>query len=961
MTSDRWEHIFTLFDAALARPETERAAFLTDQCREDAHLRQEVESLLSAHGDAEGFLSGRPARAVAANVDQSQPAPPSLTRGMRLGVFDIESIVGSGGMGEVYRARDTRLDRLVAIKVLSPEAATDPRGRARFAHEARAIARLSHPRICALHEMGHHDGVDFLVMEYLDGETLGARLRKGPMPLTQVLRTAVEIAEALAAAHAQGIVHRDLKPSNVMLTAGGAKLLDFGLARLRDPTVSGLSPASPAFFSSHTAPGLIAGTLPYMAPEQLEGKDVDARADIFAFGAVLYEMITGRKAFEGTSQASVISAILSSDPPAVAVLQPSTPPALDQVIHNCLAKDRNDRWASAHDLWLQLNWIAGHPSTVTAAAGIAQNRRRELVAWTIATTAGLALLGLWASGLQHPTTDIRAHVSSAVPPPGVSFETDEAPAISPDGRRLLFVGHDASGKQLLYALPLDVATPAQPLANTDGASLPFWSPDSRSVGFFGQGKLKTVDVATGQVRTLADAGQARGGTWNRDDVILFAPRPGTGLYRISAAGGQPTPVIIDRGGGLFPWFPSFLSDGKHFLLFSASAGQPEKAGVFVASLDSSSAKRLITARSRAVRGPPGHLLFWREGALLAQAFDERTLDVRGNPVLVANGVGLNPVTNQGQFSVSDSGTLVFFAGAVGESELVWVNRSGQQIMPAGPKGVFNSLSLSPDATSVVYDQAEPRNRTFDLWRLDFARGIPSRLTFHPSHDLFPLWSPDGTRIAFNSIRDPPPQLYELNANSAGTEKILLKTTLPAGPSGWSTDGTLLIYDITDPQTGGDIWALPLIGKAEPRPVVRTAADEHSGTLSPDGRWLAYISNETGDYEVYAESFPATGFKRQLSTQGGFEPQWRRDGKELFYLAPNRTLMAVGVKSTPTTLEVSPPEALFATRIKWMEIQAEAHHFAAAPDGQRFLISSATDEARSVPVTIMLNWSAALKK
>jgi serine/threonine protein kinase len=539
MTSDRWEHIFALFDAALARPEAERAAFLADQCGEDAHLREEVESLLAAHGDAEGFLSSRPPRASAANVDQSGLSPPSLTRGMRLGVFDIETFVGAGGMGEVYKARDTRLDRHVAIKVLLPDAAIDPRGRARFAHEARAIARLSHPRICSLHEMGHQDGVDFLVMEYLEGETLATRLRKGPMPLTQALRTAVEIAEALAAAHAQGIVHRDLKPSNVMLTAGGAKLLDFGLARLRAAAEAALSPASRGFPSRETGPGLIAGTLPYMAPEQLEGKDADARADLFAFGAVLYEMISGRKAFEGTSQASVISAILSSDPPSVTVLQPLTPAALDHVIHNCLAKDRNDRWASAHDVLLQLAWIAGHSSAVTVAAGVAPKRRREFLAWTIAAMAGLALVVLWAWSLRRPTLDMRTHVSSALPPPGVSLETDEAPAISPDGRRLLFVGHDSTGKQLLYTLALDVSSPAQALANTDGASLPFWSPDSQSVGFFGQGKLKTVDIETGQIRTLADAGGARGGTWNRDDMILFAPRPATGCIAFPQRAASP--------------------------------------------------------------------------------------------------------------------------------------------------------------------------------------------------------------------------------------------------------------------------------------------------------------------------------------------------------------------------------------------------------------------------------------
>jgi len=956
MAADRWEHVFALFDAALARPEADRAAFLSSECSGDAHLRQEVESLLAAHGDAHGFLSGR-RLGTGADVDQSGPASPILTPGMRLGVFEVESFVGAGGMGEVYRARDTRLDRLVAIKVLSPDAATDPRARVRFAYEARAVARLSHPRICALHDMGHHDGVDFLVMEYLEGETLAARLRRGPLPLGEAMHAALEIGEALAAAHAQGIVHRDLKPSNVMLTKGGAKLLDFGLARLRPP--AGADPSRPAgaLTGTHTMPGLIMGTLPYMAPEQLEARDVDARADIFAFGTVLYEVITGRKAFEETSQARLISAILSSDPPAISVLRPLTPPALDRVIRTCLAKDRDDRWASVHDVLLQLEWIAHEGSAVAVPGDGIGNRRRDLLAWTVAAMAVLAAVVLWGWALRRPTPAVRTQVLSVLAPPGASLATNEAPAISPDGRRLVFVGFDATGKQLLYARALDVATSAEPLANTDGASLPFWSPNSQSVGFFAQGRLKRVDIGTRQIQTLADAGGARGGTWNQDDVILFVPRPGTGVYRVSAAGGQPTPVKIDAEGA---WFPSFLPDGRHFLFFSPAPAQPENAGVFVASLDSSAAKRLVTTRSHAVYATPGYLLFWREGALLAQAFDARALEVRGNPLSVANGVGLNSVTNQGLFSVSDTGTLVFFAGAVGQSELVWVDRAGRRIGEPGPTGIFNSLSLSPDATSVVYDQAEPRNRTLDLWQLNFARGVPSRLTFHPSHDMFPLWSPDGTRIVFSSLREPPPQLYELSANGAGTEKLLLKTNFPKGASGWSSDGRLLVYDTMHPQTSGDIWALPLVGKREPYPVVRTAADEHYGTPSPDGRWLAYISNETGTYEVYVEAFPATGFRRQVSTLGGFEPQWRRDGNELFYRAPNQTLMAVEVKSNPTTLEFSPPRALFATRMQWMEIQAAAHHYAAAPDGQRFLMISATDEAQSSPITVMLNWTGALK-
>ena len=960
MAADRWEHAFALFDAALGRPEVERDSFLARECGADHALRDDVQSLLAAHGEAEGFLSNRPHRTGETTGEQSGPSTRTLTPGRRLGVFEVERYLGAGGMGEVYSARDTRLDRRVAIKVLSSEAATDPRGRARFVYEARAIARLSHPRICALHDIGHHDGIDFLVMEYLEGETLAARLRKGPMSLAQAMETSIEIAAALAAAHAQGIVHRDLKPANIMLTEGGAKLLDFGLARLRAGDAFRSSSATDTFSISQTAPGSVIGTLRYMAPEQLEGKEVDARVDIFAFGAVLYEMVTGRKAFDGTSQPSVMSAILSSDPPTVATLQPLTPPALEQVIRTCLAKDREDRWASAHDVVLQLEWIARDRSQVAAPATVVgRMRHRDLLAWIVAALAVAAAAVLWATGARRSPSDAALHVLSVPAPPGSTFATAEAPAISPDGGRLAFVGHDAAGRRLLYVRALDAFGAAESLAGTDGASMPFWSPDNRWLGFFAQGKLKTVEVATSRVQTLADAAGARGGTWNRDGVILFVPRPGDGPYRIPASGGEAAPVLMEGSRRSGYWYPAFLPDGRHFLFFDPQNNQPENAAVFVGSLDPSTPKRVVRARSGAIYARPGYLLFWRDGTLMAQAFDEGSLEIGGNPVAVAGSVALNPLINQALFSVSDSGTLVFFAGAVGQSELVWVDRTGQRIGKVGPPGMFNSLSLSPDDNSVVYDFADQRTGSIDLWRLDFARGEPFRLTFHPSHDMFPLWSPDGARIAFNSLRELPPQLFELNADSSGNEKILLRTNLPKRPTGWSADGRLLIYTSVG-ANGGDIWALPLAGKPEPFPVLAEAADERYGTLSPDGHWLAYISNETATYQVYVAAFPITGIRRQLSTVGGFEPLWRHDGKELFYMAPDQTLMSVEVNNNSTT-PFSPPRPLFSTRFTWMEIQAGARHYAAARDGRRFLISWATDEAQSAPVTVVLNWTAGLNK
>jgi Tol biopolymer transport system component len=890
-----------------------------------------------------------------------------LTVGSTIGPYEIVAPLGAGGMGEVYRARDTRLGRTVAIKVLPAPVAANPDRRQRFEREARAISALNHPHICTLHDIGHQDGIDFLVMEYVEGETLAARLLAGPLPVAQTLAYAIDVAEALDKAHHHGIVHRDLKPGNIMLTKAGAKLLDFGLAKLRgEAPIIDASTRSMPFDAGRggpaTAEGRIVGTLQYMAPEQLEGKDADARIDIFAFGAVLYEMLTGKKAFEGTSQANVISAIMSSDPPAVAALRPLTPPVLQRVIRTCLRKDRDDRWASVHDVLLQLQWIAEDKSAAaTADGGGARRRRRDLLAWTVAGLAVLVAAIVWASSLRRLTADVFTHVLSALPPRGARLAVGEAPAISPDGRRLVFVGHDATGRQLLYARTLDAATAAQLLPNTDGASLPFWSPNSRSVGFFAQGKLKTIDVATGRIQTLADAAGARGGTWNQDDVIVFVPLPAGGLYRVSAAGGEATPLTAGAGVTARGWSPSFLPDGRHFLYFATSPGQPENAGVYVQSLDPSTPRRLLSSRSNAIYAPPGYLVFWREATLLAQAFDTRTLELRGNPVPVATEVGLNPVTGRALVSVSSSGTLAFFDGNVGDTQLLWFDRSGKQVGEPGPKGAIDSLSLSPAGSSVIYDEADSRTGSFDLWLLDFARGVPSRLTFHPSHDLFPLWSPDGLRITFSSLRDGVPQLYELSANSPGNETVLFKSPLPKTPNGWSADGRLLVYGVSDPKNGGDIWALKAKGKPEPLAVVATPADERYGALSPDGRWLAYISNETGIYEVYVQAFPGPGVRRQVSTSSGFEPHWRRDGKELFYIAPDQTLMSVDVRNSPATLEVGPPKALFPTRTKWTEIQAVARRYAAAADGQRFLINTATAEAQSAAITVIINWTAALPK
>ena len=550
-------------------------------------------------------------------------------------------------------------------------------------------------------------------------------------------------------------------------------------------------------------------------------------------------------------------------------------------------------------------------------------------------------------------------VLSITPPFATTLATEEAPVISPDGKHLAVVGHDVNGRRLLYVQTLESYSGAAPLANTDGASMPFWKPDGRELGFFGQGKLKTVVIGSGQVRTLADAGGARGGSWNKDDVIVFVPAPARTPYRIAATGGDPTAVKVETVG----WYPSFLPDGHHFLLFNHSNPQPDQAVVQLTSLDAMPPARIVPGKSNAIYVAPGYLVFWRDGTLLAQPFDAAGRQAHGNAIALPGGAGLNPLINQALFSVSNEGTLAYYGGAVGQAQLAWFDRSGNRLGTPGPTGIFNSLSLSPDASSVVYDEADPRTGRIDLQRFEFARGVPTRLTFHPSHDMFPVWSHDGARIAFSTLRDGPPNLYEIRTDSPGNERALLKTPVPKGPLDYSSDGKFLLHTSSNPKTGSDIWVLPLDGKSKEYPILNETADERQARLSPDGRWLAYISNESQSYQVYVQSFPISGFKRQVSTSaaGGFEPLWRRDGKELFYLAGNNTLMAVDVTSTSSAIDVGPPKPLFPTRIRLLEIQVGARHYGVSSDGQRFLVANATEEARSTPITVVLNWMSALAK
>ena len=900
----------------------------------------------------------------------------ALTPGTRLGPYEVLSALGAGGMGEVYRARDTRLDRTVAIKILPDALAADPQFRERFDREARAISQLTHPHICTLYDVGEQDGTAYLVMQYLEGETLADRLAKGALPLDKALEAAIQIAGALATAHSAGIVHRDLKPGNIMLTKGGAKLLDFGLAKTGGSVLGGEHPSLVPTTPPITQQGSILGTFQYMAPEQIEGQEADARTDIFAFGAVVYEMLTGKKAFEGKSQASVMAAILEREPAPLLTLVPLAPPLLDHVVKRCLAKDPDERWQTARDVVHELRWATteGLPERAIASA----RRPSTLVqrmAWPVAILAVIAAVAIGSVHWFGARPAQRAVRFEVFPPRDTRFAAGTAGArmaISPDGTLLAFAASSGAGKpNQIWVRRLD-AVEAVPLAGTDGIDTLFWSPDSRFVGFFADQKLKKVDITGGLPLTLCGVlGQVQSGTWNRDGVILFSSTNTGGIRRVSAEGGEPAQITaVGDGQGRHSW-PRFLPDGRHFLFFNPDAA-PDKHGVYIGSLDSKDVRRIVKSDSVAEVVPPNDLVFIRETTLFTQAFDPGSLDVRGDAVRIVENVSVDRSNGRAGFSVAGNGVLVFAPGtgaSLGSDlELRVFDRTGKDLGRPGGAWAYRGLDLSPDGKRIAAHRHDERGG--DIWITDLDNGNNARLTFEPSqHNASPVWSPDGGHIAFGSLRNGSWGIYRKNSSGVGAEELLFESKTQILPMDWSRDGQSIVFWFNDPRASSDLWRLPLQGDRKPVPFLQTPAGELHAQFSPDGRWLTYVSTESGRPELYVQSFSSAGTKYQLSTDGAQFPRWRHDGKEILFMSfPGLgRIQGVTVQAAGEGLKFGSPQFLFDSRyVNWAHAETGGgvyHTFAVSPDGQRFVVPvqrSSTGDAPA-PLTVVLNWAAALQR
>jgi eukaryotic-like serine/threonine-protein kinase len=871
----------------------------------------------------------------------------TLTVGSKLGPYEILSPLGAGGMGEVYRAMDTRLGREVAVKVLPGRLAASPEVRQRFEREARTISQLSHPHICALYDVGREGETEYLVMELLEGETLSARLARGALPLDQMLRIGTAIADALDKAHRRGIVHRDLKPGNVMLTKSGVKLLDFGLAKGMAPPGAANSLTALPTQQGLTQEGTILGTFQYMAPEQLEGKEADARTDIFAFGAVLYEMATGRKAFSGASQASLISAIMKEEPRPIATIEPASPAALDRVVRTCLAKDPEERWQSAADVKRELSWIGAEsapaPTPIVTAAAAARPRRAWLpwLALAALLCAGAVTL---AFALRRPAPAAARRMDLSIVLPERTIQNDFF-ALSPDGGALAFSGI-ASGKSLIRIREL-ASSDVRALPGTESAESLFWSPDGRSIGFVARGKLRKIDVATGSIEALADAEAGRGGAWSAGGDILFAQKAAGAIYRVSASGGPVTAATTLQPGDLLHRWPQFLPGGKRFL-FYVKTGAIETSGTYLATLGKPERRLVLRNGATGVFAPPATLLYGRSAALLSQRFDPDSGELSGTPETVVRPVMRAELGSFiDLFTVSQSGVLVYRAG-VAERQLTWMDRKGDVVGKIGQNGVTWSADLSPDGREAVISTRAPETGVYTCSLIDIARDLSTPLLESAG---MPVWMPDGQGVVYRSEG----QKYEIRRRSAhGDPKDEPVGVVDAftTPHSVSQDGRYLLYT----RMGGnfDIGVKDLRSDAKPEMIVSTEFDERCPHFSPDGHWFVYTSDEPGQTEIFVRRFPVTQERWRVSTAGGQQPTWSRDGKEIFFVSLDGHFMAAAVSAAGSNLTIGPPQPLFRAPVR---LNAVANQYTVSADGQRFLISLPIRDFDEDPFRVLLNWRA----
>jgi len=896
-----------------------------------------------------------------------------LSSGAKLGPYEIVAPLGAGGMGEVYRARDTRLDRTVAIKILPQHLADTPESRQRFEREARAISSLNHPRICTLHDVGRQDGVDFLVMEYLQGESLAERLENGPLPLKKALEIGMEVCEALEAAHRAGIVHRDLKPGSIMLTHGGVKLMDFGLAKARvadwdaapsnappltaAPTASGAVPGSPL-----TREGTWVGTLQYMSPEQIEGQEADARSDLFALGVVLYEMVTGKRPFEGKSRDSMASAILEKDPEPISAVQPLTSPAFERVVSTCLAKNPDERFQSAHDVRLALTWIAEGGSPVAmaraaAAKGASADWRRQLM-WSVLSLLLAAIAGLVSWNLKPAPAPQPVSRTVITLPPGQRLANMDQPAValSPDGSRLTYVAIQGAVQQLY--LRAMASLEATPVSGSEGATTPFFSPDSQSLGFFAGGKMKRVSVGGGTAQSLADAKSPRGASWGSQGMIVFCPTGFGAIDQVSEAGGTPQPVTHFEKGEMINAWPDLLSGSKAMVFASSeNAGNWTNAHIVVQSMETGVRRVLAQVGTQPRYVASGHLIFAQSGTLMAVPFDAQRLEVTGAAAPVVEGILQSPATGDAQYSISDTGSLVYVTGNVraAQRQLVWVDRKGVEQPTGAPVRSYRFPRVSPNGRQVATTIDDQESQ---VWLYDLHRATLARLTFEGNTNITPAWTPDGKRISFQSNKTGPANIYWQPADGSGGMERLTTQDVTQVPSSWTPDGKFLAYIEPSPMTGYDIWVLRLSDR-KAQPFLQTQFNETSPRFSPDGHWLAYVSDESGHYEVYVQPFPGPGGKWEISTEGGTEAVWNPNGRELFYRNGDK-LMAVDIVTQPG-FSAGKPKVLFEGH--YLPTPLTFPNYDVSQDGQRFLMLKSVEGGVDAPtqINVVLNWFEELKR